>query len=280
MTANIMDDTDARTTSNSTAGTRGHVYVEGVHKVFRRRGQIVEALRSVDLDIARGELVSLLGPSGCGKSTLLRVIGGLTEPDAGIVEVDGLSPTAARRAKQYGLVPQTPALMPWATVERNVGFLSSLDSRRSGQRSALSNDDVNDLIDTVGLGRFRKSLTHELSGGMQQRVSLVRGFALGAPILLMDEPFAALDEITRTDMRYLLLELWQRTGTTVVFVTHSITEAVILSDRVVVMAARPGRIAAVEKIGLGRPRVPAMEDEPDFHEHVRVLREHLKDHHS
>ena len=260
--------------------TSSQVSIQGVHKVFRRRGQTVEALRSVDLDIHRGEFISLLGPSGCGKSTLLRVIGGLTEPDAGTVDIGGMSPTDARRAKQFGLVPQTPALAPWATVERNVRFLSKLDARRRGGHTPLSDDEVDELIETVGLGRFRTSYPHELSGGMQQRVSLVRGFALGAPILLMDEPFAALDEITRADMRYLLLELWERTGTTVVFVTHSITEAVILSDRVVVMAARPGRIAAVETIALERPRVPAMEDAPDFHEHVRVLRTHLQDHHS
>ncbi len=287
MTAPTMDDTVNRSTSVDGSppsvdalSIHGHVSVRGVHKVFRRRGQTVEALRAVDLDIRRGELVSLLGPSGCGKSTLLRVIGGLTDPDAGVVEVGGLSPTSARRAKHYGLVPQTPALVPWATVERNVRFLSSLDPRRDARHSALPDDEVNELVETVGLGSFRQAYPHELSGGMQQRVSLVRGFALGAPILLMDEPFAALDEITRADMRYLLLELWQRTGTTVVFVTHSITEAVILSDRVVVMAARPGRIAAVEQISLGRPRVPEMEDAPEFHEHVRVLRGHLKDHHS
>ncbi len=263
----------------TTATTDGGVVVRGVHKVFRRRGHVVEALRAVDFDIRRGEFVSLLGPSGCGKSTLLRVIGGLADADAGSVDVGGLSPTQARRQRQYGLVPQTPALVPWANVDRNVRFLSSIDRRDAGH-SPMPSTTIDDLIDTVGLGEFRESYPHELSGGMQQRVSLVRGFALGAPILLMDEPFAALDEITRADMRYLLLELWERTGTTVVFVTHSITEAVILSDRVVVMAARPGRIAAIEPISLDRPRVPSMEDSEHFHDHVRVLRDHLKDHHS
>ena len=281
MTSHIMDDTvNMNDGAGSVTVPRAdlHVSMRGVHKVFRRRRQVVEALRSVDLDVRRGEFVSLLGPSGCGKSTLLRVIGGLVEPDGGVVEVAGQQPTIARKAKQYGLVPQTPALMPWATVERNVRFLSSLDAGRRSDASSLSERDIDDLIDTVGLADFRTSYPHELSGGMQQRVSLVRGFALGAPILLMDEPFAALDEITRAEMRYLLLDLWQRTGTTVVFVTHSITEAVILSDRVVVMAARPGRIAAVEPISLGRPRLPEMEDAPEFHEHVRVLRDHLQDH--
>jgi NitT/TauT family transport system ATP-binding protein len=285
MMSTTMDDTAHRASQvddgrGSATGANGHVSIRDVHKVFRRRGQTVEALRSVNLDIRRGEFISLLGPSGCGKSTLLRVIGGLTGPDAGTIDVGGDSPTDARKSKQFGLVPQTPALVPWATVERNVRFLSKLDPRREGGHAPLSDPEIDDLIETVGLGRFSKSYPHELSGGMQQRVSLVRGFALGAPILLMDEPFAALDEITRADMRYLLLELWQRTGTTVVFVTHSITEAVILSDRVVVMAARPGRIAAVETITLGRPRLPAMEDSPEFHEHVRVLRSQLQDHHS
>ena len=281
MTSHIMDDTvNMNDGAGSVTVPRAdlHVSMRGVHKVFRRRRQVVEALRSVDLDVRRGEFVSLLGPSGCGKSTLLRVIGGLVEPDGGVVEVAGQQPTIARKAKQYGLVPQTPALMPWATVERNVRFLSSLDAGRRSDAASLSDRDIDELIDTVGLAGFRTSYPHELSGGMQQRVSLVRGFALGAPILLMDEPFAALDEITRAEMRYLLLDLWQRTGTTVVFVTHSITEAVILSDRVVVMAARPGRIAAVEPISLGRPRLPEMEDAPEFHEHVRVLRDHLQDH--
>ncbi len=181
MTSHIMDDT---VNTNDVAGSATvpradlHVSMRGVHKVFRRRRQVVEALRSIDLDVGRGEFVSLLGPSGCGKSTLLRVIGGLVQPDGGVVEVAGQQPTTARKAKQYGLVPQTPALMPWATVERNVRFLSSLDSGRRSAASSLSDDDIDDLIDTVGLGNFRSAYPHELSGGMQQRVSLVRGFAL------------------------------------------------------------------------------------------------------
>ena len=195
--------------------------------------------------IERGEFVSLLGPSGCGKSTLLRVIGGLTGPDAGTVDIGGATPDRGTpgQAVRPG-APDAGARAVGRPSSATSGSCRNLDSSRRGGARPLSDDEVDELIDTVGLGRFRKSYPHELSGGMQQRVSLVRGFALGAPILLMDEPFAALDEITRADMRYLLLELWERTGTTVVFVTHSITEAVILSDRVVVMAARPGRIAA------------------------------------
>ena len=254
------------------------VSLRGVHQVFSRRGRTVAALAGVDVDIGAGEFVSLLGPSGCGKSTLLRIIGGLQRPARGTVVVAGGSADAARAGKQYGLVPQAPALVPWKTVADNVRFLSGLHHRR-GTHRPLNATEIGGLLDAVGLTGFERSYPHELSGGMQQRVSLVRAFALGAPILLMDEPFAALDEITRADMRYLLLDLWERARSTVVFVTHSVTEAAILSDRVLVMAARPGRIAAERTIHLPRPRTPEMEDEPAFHEIVKLLRTDLREHH-
>lgn len=262
--------------------TVGHadefVSVRAVDKAFRQRGGTIRALDAIDLGIGRGEFVSLLGPSGCGKSTLLRIIGGLLDADAGVISVGGVEPHEARAAKQYGLVPQSPALLPWKTLGQNVRFLTSL--RRGAEAHAtMSDTEIDDLLRTVGLEGFDRAYPHELSGGMQQRASLVRAFALGAPILLMDEPFAALDEITRADMRYLLLELWGRHATTVVFVTHSVTEAAILSDRVLVMAARPGRIVAERAIDLPRPRRPEMEDQPGFHEHVRVLRAALREHH-
>ncbi|MEO5723822.1 MAG: ABC transporter ATP-binding protein [Ilumatobacteraceae bacterium] len=254
------------------------VSIREVDKSFHRRGRTVVALHGVDLDIRRGEFVSLLGPSGCGKSTLLRIIGGLHDTDAGIVRVGGVNAGEARAAKQFGLVPQSPALVPWKTLAQNVRFLTNLH-RGSEAHVVMSDPQIADMLEAVGLTGFEKAYPHELSGGMQQRVSLVRAFALGAPILLMDEPFAALDEITRADMRYLLLELWNRTRTTVVFVTHSVTEAAILSDRVVVMAARPGRIASELVINLPRPRSSVMEDDPAFHEIVRILRTDLREHH-
>jgi NitT/TauT family transport system ATP-binding protein len=254
------------------------VRVQDVSKTFTRRGRSTTALRDVQLDIEPGEFVSLLGPSGCGKSTLLRVIGGLTDPDEGTVTIGGDDPNRARSAKRIGLVPQSPALLPWHNVAKNVRFLASL--HRGGDATRLSDAEIDELVEAVGLAQFAGSLPHELSGGMQQRVSLVRAFALGAPILLMDEPFAALDEITRADMRYLLLDLWQRRGTTVVFVTHSVSEAVILSDRVVVMAPRPGRVVAVEPIDLPRPRTAELEDDPVFHDHVRRVRGHLRESHA
>ncbi len=252
------------------------ISVRGVDKTFRRRGRAIHALGKVSLDVRQGEFVSLLGPSGCGKSTLLRVIGGLQEFEGGAVSIGSRTPDEARTTRQFGFVPQAPALVPWKTVGQNVRFLSTFH----GGDGCTSDSEVDDLLATVGLADFARHYPHELSGGMQQRVSLVRAFALGAPILLMDEPFAALDEITRSDMRYLLLELWQRSSATVVFVTHSVTEAVILSDRVAVMASRPGRVAGDRRIDLPRPRTPEMEDEPAFHEHVRQLRADLREHHS
>ena len=250
------------------------IRVADVDKTFRRRGQEIDALRGVSLDVADGEFVSLLGPSGCGKSTLLRIIGGLHDVSRGSVTVGGSTPAAARATKTFGLVPQAPALVPWKTLKGNVRFLSEMH-RRAGP-PPMPDAEIDALLRTVGLDRFVNSYPHEMSGGMQQRASLVRAFALGAPILLMDEPFAALDEITRADMRYLLLDLWSQRRGTVVFVTHSVTEAVILSDRVVVMAAHPGRIQAIHDIRLPRPRVPEMEDSAEFHGYVSELRGDLR----
>ncbi|MEO6125783.1 MAG: ABC transporter ATP-binding protein [Ilumatobacteraceae bacterium] len=256
------------------------IEVDNVGKVFRRRGRTVTALADVNLDISRGEFVSLLGPSGCGKSTLLRIIGGLQHADSGVMVVDGQTADQARSAKQFGLVPQAPALVPWRTLGQNVRFLTELH-RGAESHPVMDDAQITSLLETVGLRGFEQAYPHELSGGMQQRASLVRAFALGAPILLMDEPFAALDEITRADMRYLLLDLWQSGArTTVVFVTHSVQEAVILSDRVIVMAAGPGRIATERTIDLPRPRTPEMEDTPEFHENVRILRTDLREHHA
>jgi len=194
-----MTDTQAATTFQQ-AGDDALVRVRNVTKTFRQRGGLVQALQRVDLDIRRGEFVSLLGPSGCGKSTLLRIIGGLYPASSGQVTVNGLDADSARTAKQYGLVPQSPALVPWRTLGENVRFLTSLH-RGSSSDSGMSDAEIDGLLETVGLAGFTKAYPNELSGGMQQRASLVRAFALGAPILLMDEPFAALDEITRADMR-------------------------------------------------------------------------------
>ncbi|HEU4840502.1 MAG TPA: ABC transporter ATP-binding protein [Ilumatobacteraceae bacterium] len=231
------------------------IELAGVAKTFGP----VEALSPVDLTISAGEVVTLLGPSGSGKTTLLRIVGGLAEPSAGTVTIGGSSPHEARAAKRIGFVPQSPALLPWRSVGANARLLLEVNrSRRT------SGPDPDELLAEVGLSDFTDAYPHELSGGMQQRVALVRAMALGAPLLLMDEPFAALDEITRADMRHLLARLCERVATTVLFVTHSIAESVFLSDRVVVLSARPGRVVGIEPIELPRPRHPELEDDPAF----------------
>jgi NitT/TauT family transport system ATP-binding protein len=240
------------------------ISLRGVTKFFGR----LEALRLIDLDISAGEIVTVLGASGSGKTTLLRLIGGLDEPSAGVVSVDGGSPHAARVAKRVGFVPQSPALLPWRTVARNASLLLEVN-RESTSDAARS---PTELLAEVGLADFAGAYPHELSGGMQQRVSLVRAMALGAPLLLMDEPFAALDEITREDMRHLLARLCESLPTTVVFVTHSVPESVYLSDRVVVLSQRPGRIVGAEPIDLPRPRRPDLEDDPAFFAATKRLR--------
>ncbi len=252
------------------------IHVAGVSKFFRP----LHALRQIDLDVAPGETVTLLGASGSGKTTLLRLIAGLDSPSSGTIAVDGATPHAARAAKRIGFVPQSPALLPWRTVAQNAQLL--LDVNRTANGPAVRS--ATELLEEVGLAEFASAYPHELSGGMQQRVALVRAMALGAPLLLMDEPFAALDEITRTDMRHLLARLndageagGPRAGApTTVFVTHSVPEAVFLSDRVVVLTSRPGRIYAVEPIELPRPRAPELEDTPAFFEATRRLRALLR----
>ena len=255
-------------------GTEPAISFRAVSKWFRRRDRLVHALSRVSLDVGEAEFVSLIGPSGCGKSTMLRLAGGLLEPDHGTVVVNRRSPAEARQQKRYGFVPQHPALLPWRTVRRNVSLLGDVN-RRPGN-GAMSDDDQLRMLDDIGLSPFLDSLPRELSGGLQQRVSIARAFALGAPVLLMDEPFSALDEITRADMRYLLLDLWGQMGSTVLFVTHSIPEAVVLSDRVAVLGSRPGRITKVVDVSLPRPRHAEVEDTDDYHHVLAEVRAALR----
>jgi NitT/TauT family transport system ATP-binding protein len=240
------------------------IRLDGVAKSF---GDL-DVLAPADLEVDDGSVVTLLGPSGCGKTTLLRMVAGLERPSRGSITVGDTTPAGARARKVIGFVPQAPALLPWRTVEANARLL--LDVNRGANPSPVP--DHVDLLHAVGLGDFLHARPHELSGGMQQRVALVRAFALGSSILLMDEPFAALDEITRADMRHLLGRLCEQTGATVLFVTHSIAEAVFLSDRVVVLSARPGRIVGDVAIELRHPRLPEIEDDPAFFAHETRLR--------
>ncbi len=245
------------------------IELHGVTKTFGA----LRALDPITLDVEAGEIVTLLGPSGCGKTTVLRLIAGLESPTAGSILVDGGTPDAARHAKRIGFVPQSPALLPWRTVEANARLLLDINRAASPTQPSAS---VDELLAEVGLDEFRDAYPHELSGGMQQRVGLVRAFALDAPILLMDEPFAALDELTRTDMRHLLGRLCEPLGTTIVYVTHSIAEAAFLSDRVAVMSSRPGRVAEAVTIPLDHPRAPELEDSEEFFHVETALRAALR----
>lgn len=217
------------------------VSARGVRVVFNAGGHLVTALERVDLTIPAGEFVSLIGPSGCGKTTLLRAIADLERPTAGELLINGMTPEEARRRRAYGYVFQAPALYPWRTVIRNVMLPLEIMGLSSSERKARAAR----YLELVGLADFAHKYPWQLSGGMQQRVSIARALAIESRLLLMDEPFGALDEITRDALNLHLHELWRRTGMTVVFVTHSIAEAVFLSTRIVVMSARPGRIVEI-----------------------------------
>ncbi len=214
----------------------------------------VQALAPVSLDIQGGSFVSLVGPSGCGKSTLLKVLADLMPPTQGQVTIDGAAPSTLRNAGRIGLVFQQANLMPWLNIEKNVQLLDEIVSKKSATQQATHKPKVSELLEVVGLKGFEKKLPHQLSGGMQQRASLARALALDPSILLMDEPFGALDEITRDRMAFELMRIWQQYQKTVIFVTHSLAEAVFLSDQVVLMSARPGRIHKIYEINLPRPR--------------------------
>ena len=211
----------------------------------------LEALRGITADIRPGEFLAVLGPSGCGKTTLLRIVGGLIEPTAGTVRIGDRTAAQAQRQKWVGYVFQDPSLLPWRTVLDNVRL--PLRVNRAVQRPGATSPE--ELLHLVRLAEFADYYPSQLSRGMQQRVGLARALALDPALLLMDEPFAALDEITRERMRFELLRIWEATRKTVLFVTHSIVDAVLLSDRVAVLSARPGRLRAVLPIGLERPRV-------------------------
>lgn len=253
-----------------------YITVNGVGKSFVRRGQWTEALRDIRLEMERGTFVSLIGPSGCGKSTLLRIIGGLAEAEEGEVRIDGRTPAEAQAAKQFGFVPQAPALFPWRTVIQNMAIPREVNCKADANNRGQHENAV-ELLQAVGLGDFVHAYPKELSGGMQQRVGIARAFASGAPILLMDEPFSALDEITRELLSHQLMEVWEKHRKTVVFVTHSIHEAVFLSDKVVVMSARPGRIAEIVDIVIPRPRTQMKENSEDYNRYVTQIRALLRE---
>ena len=232
----------------------------------------VHALKDVSLDINKGEFVSFIGPSGCGKTTFLRCIAGLEQPTAGEISVNGMTPDEARRARAYGYVFQAAGLYPWRTIGRNV----KLPLEIMGFSKAEQNERMNRVLELVDLAGFEKKFPWQLSGGMQQRASIARALAFDADILLMDEPFGALDEIVRDHLNEQLLRLWARTEKTIAFVTHSIPEAVYLSTKIVVMSPRPGRITDVIESTLPKERPLEIRETPEFLEIAHRVREGLR----
>ncbi len=250
--------------------------VRGVTLTFATADGPVYALADIDLAIAGGEFVSLIGPSGCGKTTLLRVIADLEQPTNGLIRVNGVSPQAARRERQYGYVFQAPALFPWRTVERNV----TLPLEVMGVPAAERRRRAAHWLEMVNLQGFAKKHPWQLSGGMQQRASIARALSFDPQLLLMDEPFGALDEIVRDKLNLQLLRLWAETRKTVVFVTHSIPEAVFLSTRIVVMSPRPGRIIDVIDVDLPADRPLDVRETPGFLAIAQRVRDGLRAGHS
>jgi NitT/TauT family transport system ATP-binding protein len=259
-------DIKARDASAAAARDSSALSIAGVSKTFWRGASPTVALRDIHLEIGAGEFVSLLGPSGCGKSTLLHIVAGFLKAEAGSVVAHGreVSGPDADRCVLF----QSPTLFPWLTALDNVLF----GPRARGLATPQTIARARELLDTVGLGQFHDHYPHQLSGGMRHRAAFARALINRPSILLMDEPFAALDAITRESMQDFLLDLWQRDRATVLFVTHDVEEAALLSDRVCVMSARPGRIAAIETIGLKRPRDEALRDTQQFAALRRQLR--------
>jgi NitT/TauT family transport system ATP-binding protein len=235
----------------------GHLEVRGVRRTFEaERGTRLLVLDGVDLEVRGGEIVSLIGPNGSGKSTLLRIAAGLLAPDVGEVALDG-SPLGGPDPR-IGLVFQEPRLLPWRTVAENVAYPLELAGRPAPERE----ERVMELLDLVGLDAAAHVVPSRLSGGMRQRAALARGLALAPEVLLLDEPFSALDALTRERFNVELLKLWSRMRRSIVFVTHSIQEALFIADRVVVLSSRPARVVADFEVPFDRPRRPAMLDEP------------------
>ncbi len=252
------------------------IEAEGLSLTYATADGPVHALSDVNLTVTPGEFISLIGPSGCGKTTLLRVIADLEKPTGGAIRVNGVTPGQARLRRDYGYVFQAPALLPWRRIESNV----TLPLEVMGLPRAERRDRARAQLALVGLAGFERRFPWQLSGGMQQRASIARALAFDPALLLMDEPFGALDEIVRDHLNEQLRALWQRTGKTVVFVTHSIPEAVFLSTRIVVMSPRPGRITDIVDCDLGAERPLEIRETPAFLRIAQRVREGLRAGHS
>ncbi|MGT2466889.1 ABC transporter ATP-binding protein [Mesorhizobium atlanticum] len=243
---------------------------------FQTNDGPVQALSNVDLTIGKGEFVSFIGPSGCGKTTLLRVIADLERATSGTISINGMTPEQAREKRAYGYVFQAAALFPWRTIERNVGLPLEI----IGLSQAEQVERIKRTLALVNLSGFEKKYPWQLSGGMQQRASIARALAFDADLLLMDEPFGALDEIVRDHLNEQLLDLWARTNKTICFVTHSIPEAVYLSTRIVVMSPRPGRVTDIIRSTLPKERPLDIRETPEFLAIAARVRDGLRAGHS
>jgi NitT/TauT family transport system ATP-binding protein len=257
----------------TTAASDCVIDISGLSLSFQTSDGPVQALSGVDLQIARGEFVSFIGPSGCGKTTLLRAVADLEAPTSGSIRVNGMSPHEARVKRAYGYVFQAPALYPWRSVARNIALPLEIMGVARAERAAR----VAKGLDLVNLTGFGNKFPFQLSGGMQQRASIARALSFDPDLLLMDEPFGALDEIVRDKLNEQLLRLWNVTGKTVLFVTHSIPEAVFLSTRIVVMSPRPGRIHDIIECGFPRERTLDIRETPEFLEVANRVRHGLRE---
>jgi NitT/TauT family transport system ATP-binding protein len=252
------------------------VAARGLGLTFETNDGPVTALTGVDLDIAKGDFVSFIGPSGCGKTTFLRAIADLEKPTAGTLTVNGMTPAEARHKRAYGYVFQAAALYPWRTIEKNIALpLEIMNYPKREQKARIER-----VLDLVNLKGFGRKYPWQLSGGMQQRASIARALAFDADLLLMDEPFGALDEIVRDHLNEQLLRLWDRTNKTICFVTHSIPEAVYLSTKIVVMSPRPGRVTDIIDSPLPRERPLDIRESPEFLAVAHRVREGLRAGHS
>src|SRR5689334_10185334 len=279
----MPSDGDARLAVSSAGDQVGNavagdvvIDIRNLSLTFQTADAPVQALSDINLQVGSGEFVSLIGPSGCGKTTLMRIVADLEQPTGGLALVNGMTPQEARRKRAYGYVFQAPALYPWRNVLGNV----TLPHEIFGLSKAEREQKAKRYLDLVGLAGFEKKFPWQLSGGMQQRVSIARALSFDPAILLMDEPFGALDEITRDRMNEELLSIWCKTGKTVIFVTHSIDEAVLLSTRIVVMSARPGRIVEVIDSTLPAERNLETRDSPAAVDLAHRVRLGLKAGHS
>lgn len=270
---------DDPTHANSVGGpsdTTLAVRTQGLSLTFETADEPVHALSDINLDIAQGEFVSFIGPSGCGKTTLMRVIADLEKPTAGSVLVNGVTPEQARMSRAYGYVFQAAALYPWRNIASNIGLPLEI----MGLSAAERRERVAKNMELVELSGFERKFPWQLSGGMQQRASIARALAVEPDLLLMDEPFGALDEIVRDHLNQQILQLWNKTKKTIIFVTHSIPESVYLSSKIVVMSPRPGRIHSIIDCDLPRERDLSIRESPEFLEIARRVREGLRGGHA